>query len=122
MKQEDVAAVAEPVAEPVTEPVAGSVETDSAGVLVDPEGEAEAGKDVVASSVSVPAADPVSELERILAEAGLTMASTDPEKMKKVQESRIQSETETVRRPVRRRRAPVVVDDGPLIQVDTRKE
>lgn len=122
VKQEDVAAVAEPVAEPVTEPVAGSVETDSAGVLVDPEGEAEAGKDVVASSVSVPAADPVSELERILAEAGLTMASTDPEKMKKVQESRIQSETETVRRPVRRRRAPVVVDDGPLIQVDTRKE
>ena len=33
VKQEDVAAVAEPVTEPVTEPVAGSVETDSAGVL-----------------------------------------------------------------------------------------
>lgn len=72
--------------------------------------------------VSVPAADAAAELERILAEAGLTMASTDPEKLKKVQESASQPEAEPLRRPVRRRRVPVVVDDGPLIQVDTRKE
>ena len=76
----------------------------------------------VEPSVAEAAPDPAAELDRILAEAGLTMASTDPEKLKKVQESGSQPEVEPVRRPVRRRRAPVVVDEGPLIQVDTRKE
>ena len=63
--------------------------------------------------------DPVSALEKMLAEAGLTMAVTDPDKMKQVRES--QPQDETVKRPVRRRKPPVVVDEGPLIQVDTRK-
>ena len=47
------------------------------------------------------------------------MAVTDPDKMKQVRES--QPQDETVKRPVRRRKPPVVVDEGPLIQVDTRK-
>lgn len=63
--------------------------------------------------------DPVSALEKMLAEAGLTMAVTDPDKMKQVQEN--QQQVEAVKRPVRRRKPPVVADEGPLIQVDTRK-
>ena len=49
------------------------------------------------------------------------MASTDPEKLKKVQEDS-PVEVEAAKPPVRRRRKAVVIDDGPLVQVDTRKE
>ncbi len=66
--------------------------------------------------------DSIAELERILAEAGLTMASTDPEKMKKGEESPDQAETQAAPRPARRRRSPAVNDEGPLIQVVTRQE
>ncbi len=66
--------------------------------------------------------DSIAELERILAEAGLTMASTDPEKMKKGEESPDQAEPQAAPRPARRRRSPVVNDEGPLIQVVTRQE
>lgn len=76
----------------------------------------------VKTSVVAPSpADAAAELDRILAEAGLTMASTDPEKLKKVQESS-HVEAEPVKPPVRRRRKTTVVDEGPLVQVDTRKE
>lgn len=76
----------------------------------------------VETTVSAPsAADAAAELDRILAEAGLTMASTDPEKLKKVQEN-TPAEVEAAKPPVRRRRKTVVIDDGPLVQVDTRKE
>lgn len=67
-------------------------------------------------------AEAAAELDRILAEAGLTMASTDPEKLKKVQDASPEAEAEPAKPPVRRRRKAVVVDDGPLVQVDTRKE
>ena len=74
------------------------------------------------TAVAVPSpADAAAELDRILAEAGLTMASTDPEKLKKVQENS-PVEAEPVKPPVRRRRKTVVIDEGPLVQVDTRKE
>lgn len=76
----------------------------------------------IETTVAVPsAADTAAELDRILAEAGLTMASTDPEKLRKVQED-TPVEAETAKPPVRRRRKAVVIDDGPLVQVDTRKE
>lgn len=76
----------------------------------------------VQTTVAAPsAADAAAELDRILAEAGLTMASTDPEKLKKVQEDS-PVEVEAAKPPVRRRRKAVVIDDGPLVQVDTRKE
>ncbi len=71
--------------------------------------------------VAPSAADTAAELDRILAEAGLTMASTDPEKLQKVQES-VPAEADAVKAPVRRRRKTVVVEEGPLVQVDTRKE
>ena len=72
--------------------------------------------------VAVPKPAPVVEkdLAEILASAGLTLASTDPEKLRAAQEN-----PETVQPPVRapreRRRAPVLPDE-PLIQVDTRRE
>ena len=78
---------------------------------------------VVVPPVSEPVADQLAELERILAEAGLTMASTDPEKLKKVQENVTPApEAEPASRPVRKRRVSVVANEEPLIQVDTRKE
>lgn len=59
------------------------------------------------------------DLDKILKEAGLTMASTDPEKIKHLQE--LQQQESPTPRPVRRRRKRVViVNEGPLIQVDTK--
>lgn len=76
----------------------------------------------VQATVAAPsAADASAELDRILAEAGLTMASTDPEKLQKVQQN-APVEADAVKAPVRRSRKKVVIDDGPLVQVDTRKE
>ena len=64
-------------------------------------------------------AETETNLEKILQEAGLTMASTNPEKMKQLQAA-MQAE-EPAPRPVRRRRKRVViVDEGPLIQVNTK--
>lgn len=83
---------------------------------------AETKKTDTVSPVSVPAHDPVSDLEEVLAKAGLVIAATDPEKMKKFEESQEQTETKQVKRVLRRKRAPVVIDEGPLIQVVTRKE
>ncbi len=121
VKPDDIVGAADRAAEPVAESVK---ESDSADVQAASEKMAEmagAGADNVLFA-PVATTDPASELERILAEAGLTMAATDPEKMKRVSESQTQTETKPVHRPVRRRKAPVVVDEGPLIQVDTRKE
>ncbi len=99
-------------------PVAGAAEVaDMQEVPAVPVAEAVA---TTEDTSPAPAADdPVSALEKMLAEAGLTMAVTDPDKMKQVQEN--QPQAEAVKRPVRRRKPPVVVDEGPLIQVDTRK-
>ena len=63
----------------------------------------------------------VENLDNVLASAGLTMAATDPEKMRQAQERAVQTATEEAPRPVRRRRTPPPVVDEPLIQVDTRK-
>lgn len=66
-----------------------------------------------------PEADADIDLDKILQEAGLTMASTNPEKMKQLQTAMEQEEPAP--RPVRRRRKRVViVDEGPLIQVNTK--
>jgi ribonuclease E len=60
-----------------------------------------------------------SDLNEVLSKAGLTLASTDPEKLRAAQEAASQ-----VAAPVRagrsRRSAPPPVDE-PLIQVDTRQ-
>lgn len=120
VKTDDIVGTTDHAVESVAKP---AEESDLANVQTDSEKMAEMAEVNADNVPSAPVAttDPVSELERILAEAGLTMASTDPQKMKRVRESQMQTETERVARPVRRRRAPVVVDEGPLIQVDTRK-
>lgn len=70
---------------------------------------------------SVVQTDAVADLEKILQSAGLTMASTNPEKMKKVQQA--QQETEPAPQPLgRKRKKSVIVDEGPLIQVNTNPE
>ncbi len=150
LKAEEQATAGQPepvVSEPVIEPVVTDVETEQtvpAGTVAETPVAVETVSDgttavrfvaenvIEVETVSVEAGAPAplpvptpaevsAELERILAEAGLTMASTDPEKLKKVQES-TPEEAKAAKPPVRRRRKPVIIDEGPLIQVDTRKE
>jgi ribonuclease E len=61
----------------------------------------------------------VADLNELLESAGLTLASTDPEKMRAAQEEAAKAAPPA---PVRRTRrvAPPPVDE-PLIQVDTRQ-
>lgn len=118
--QQTAATEAVPVAETVTEEtVVVATDAEPAGSAEVPQATVAGTAGVTEDAVAAPAADPVAALENMLAAAGLTMAVTDPDKMKQVQES--QPQAETVKRPVRRRKPPVVVDEGPLIQVDTRK-
>jgi ribonuclease E len=65
-----------------------------------------------------PAAAPV-DLDETLAKAGLTLAATDPEKLRAAQEAAAQANA-TVRVGRARKVAPPPVDE-PLIQVDTRQ-
>ncbi len=66
------------------------------------------------------AATPAPKLDDMLAEAGLQLAATDPEKLRAAQAAAAQAAT-----PVRvgRARKPVVVPvDEPLVQVDTSRQ
>lgn len=100
-----------PEPEPVVVQEAGTVATEVAGT------EPSAAEAPVGEAA--PKADTVTDLDKILQEAGLTMASTNPEKMKQLQAAMAQEEPAP--RPVRRRRKRVViVDEGPLIQVSTK--
>ena len=147
LKTEDTARQPESkVSEPVMKPVVAEIETvetvpaeavsempvtvetvseDTTSVRFVAENVIEVETVVVETGASAPApsaAEASAELERILAEAGLTMASTDPEKLKKVQETSPVVESEQAKPAVRRRRQAVVTDEGPLVQVDTKKE
>ncbi|MDR0934487.1 MAG: Rne/Rng family ribonuclease [Burkholderiaceae bacterium] len=74
---------------------------------------------VITETVPQPATE---DLDAVLASAGLTMASTDPEKLRQAQERATQETQEPPRRrEPRRRREHHPVADEPLIQVDTRK-
>jgi ribonuclease E len=71
------------------------------------------------ATTTAPLASATADLNELLEKAGLTLASTDPEKLRAAQEAAAQ-----VAPPVRPRRtrkpAPPPVDE-PLIQVDTRQ-
>ena len=104
-------AAAAPAAAPVIEPVgASAVATAPAGapdITVAP-----------APAATAPAAAPA-KLDEVLAQAGLQLASTDPEKLRAAQEAATQAAA-----PVRlgRARRPVVAPvEEPLVQVDTRQ-
>ena len=73
----------------------------------------------VPAPVAMTAAAPVADLNAILANAGLVMASTDPSKLRAVQEHAPVVEP-VVRKPRLRKPAPVVADE-PLVQVDTKQ-
>ncbi len=76
--------------------------------------------DEMPAGAVAPSENLATDLDKILQEAGLTMASTDPEKMKRRQTAPLQEE-QPVPHPVRRKRKRiVVVDEGPLIQVNTK--
>ncbi|MBR7070364.1 MAG: Rne/Rng family ribonuclease [Oxalobacter sp.] len=108
-----------PIAEPapVKEPVA--VQEISETVVAETITATQSVDETPVAEKSGPVAETETNLEKILQEAGLTMASTNPEKMKQLQAA-MQAE-EPAPRPVRRRRKRVViVDEGPLIQVNTK--
>lgn len=120
-KEEPVAPAAEaPVAavhvsEEATQPVVSEpvAEQQPAVAAPVPEQKPEA-------AAATPAPAPQKDLSEVLASAGLTMAATDPEKLRAAQEK-----IETVQPParaVRERKRPPVLPDEPLIQVDTRHE
>ena len=61
----------------------------------------------------------VTEIETLLREAGLTMAVTDPEKLRAVQ---VASDNVTPKTRVPRERKPVApVSNEPLVQVETQR-
>ena len=66
------------------------------------------------------AAKPVADLSEILNSAGLTLAATDPEKLRAAQEAAAQA-IQPVRVPRERKPLPPPVDE-PLIQVDTSRQ
>ena len=108
-----------PVAEPAEVPEPESVVVQEAGTVATEAVEAESSAAEAPVEEAAPKADTVTDLDKILQEAGLTMASTNPEKMKQLQAAMAQEEPAP--RPVRRRRKRVViVDEGPLIQVSTK--
>lgn len=81
------------------------------------DGEQEAVSETTATGSNSPSAN----LADVLASAGLTMTSTDPEKLRAAQEKAAEEAEKMPPRPVRRRRTPPPVVDEPLIQVNTRK-
>jgi ribonuclease E len=66
------------------------------------------------------AIQPVADLNEILSSAGLTLAATDPEKLRAAQEAAAKA-AQPVRVPRERKPLPPPVDE-PLIQVDTTRQ
>jgi ribonuclease E len=142
---EPVAAEAAPVpapapvaAEPVVEPTvytppspAEEAQVAAEPVAVEPvAAEPVAVEPVVAEPAPVPAAAtapaaaiapaPVADLNEMLGSAGLTLAATDPEKLRAAQEAAARV-APPVRKPRERKPLPPPVDE-PLIQVDTSRQ
>ena len=107
----DIIIVNEPVPEPQTHVIAEAIE--EMGIVIEPQSQSER-HPVIKAEIT-------ENFSNVLASAGLTMASTDPEKWRQAQEKATQETVETASRPPRRRRMSPPVTDEPLIQVDTRK-
>ncbi|MBC3874494.1 Rne/Rng family ribonuclease [Undibacterium flavidum] len=73
----------------------------------------------VTTQAAVKVATPVVDLNNVLEQAGLVLASTDPAKLKAAQEASTQAQVAP--RPVRERKAPVAVSDEPLVMVETKR-
>ncbi|MFZ6820230.1 Rne/Rng family ribonuclease [Undibacterium sp. Ji22W] len=68
------------------------------------------------ATISTP---PAPDLDAVLAQAGLILASTDPAKLKAAQE--VTTQAHVAPRVVRERKAPVVAADEPLVLVETKR-
>lgn len=127
----DVPVVAAPAAEPAAEPAAKAVAPATAPLQAAesvqapaPVAEPVKAEAAPAPAAPAPAAAPAAaaapaNLDEVLGSAGLTLAATDPEKLRAAQEAAAKAAA-----PVRlgRARKPVVVPvDEPLVQVDTRQ-
>lgn len=73
----------------------------------------------VAPVAPAPAPAPAADLGEVLAQAGLQLASTDPEKLRAAQEAAAQAQ-QPVRLGRTRKVAPPPAQE-PLVQVDTRQ-
>ncbi|HEY4317715.1 MAG TPA: Rne/Rng family ribonuclease [Herbaspirillum sp.] len=127
--QEEPVPVSEYVAQPVAAPevaapipVAAAVEEASDEQVEEP----------VAAALAVPVAAPVTasasalapsaasgDLQQVLSAAGLTLATTDPEKLRVAQQAAAQSVPAP--RVPRERKAPVALTNEPLVQIETRQ-
>jgi ribonuclease E len=102
---------------PISTPVDALVDTASSSVAEAPPPALNA--PVPAPALAVPAAMSLEELERIIANAGLIWIQTDAEK-----QARVAAEIVAAAPPLtlgRERPAPVVIEEGPLVQVETRQ-
>jgi ribonuclease E len=113
----DVAVIAEPIVAPVPEPmIAKPVEVLEAKAV--PMVSAAPAAPAAPLAPAVPAA-PAPDLNAVLGSAGLTLASTDPEKLRAAQEAAANA-VAPVRVQRERKPRPQPVDE-PLIQVDTQR-
>jgi len=115
----DVPVVAEPAAEPAqaAEPVHAAAPVQAPAA--EPVKAAPAPVETALAPVPAPAPAASANLDEMLGSAGLTLAATDPDKLRAAQEAAAKAAA-----PVRlgRARKPVAVPvDEPLIQVDTRQ-
>ncbi len=113
-------AVAAPVAEAVAEPVVKAAAPVAEQAAAPAQAPAPVAAPVRAEPAPVQAAPaPAANLDEVLGSAGLTLAATDPEKLRAAQEAAAAAAA-----PVRlgRARKPVAAPvDEPLVQVDTRQ-
>ena len=115
-RQEDIHANASVSGHPADLPILEVSDFVTAPVL-------DSAQETVSETTAVTAGDsPATDIDDVLASAGLTMTATDPEKLRAAQEKAAEEAEKAPPRPVRRRRTPPPVVDEPLIQVDTRKE
>lgn len=115
-----MAPVIAPVTEPKVEPVAAVVPTPIAAAAPAPAPAAAPVPRAAAPVVVEPYALPLDQLQSLAAGAGLEWVNSDAEKIRAVQAA-MAAEPAPIRVP-REPRPPVVIDEGPLVLVETRKD
>ncbi|MDR3480687.1 MAG: Rne/Rng family ribonuclease [Burkholderiaceae bacterium] len=116
-------AVAEPFAVVAVEPIPAStaaveIPVAAAAPVVVAPAVAEPAPQIVVTAAAPKAAAPAADLTQVLTAAGLTLAATDPAKLRAAQEAAAQA-TPAPRAP-RERKAAAALPSEPLVQVQTR--
>jgi ribonuclease E len=114
--------VSEYVVEPVAAPQPAAIEAVAAVPVAEPVAEPVA----IQAAAPVPAATPIStpvktsgDLQQILQSAGLTLATTDPEKLRAAQQAAAQ--TAPAPHVPRERKPAAALPNEPLVQIETRQ-